>query len=189
MNTDQDQIDGYVTRGGVSALPGTRTGRVSPPHAAVRRATPRPRKQSPNSVGPNTGSVPRRLLCPAHAVLGLAHAGRLPGAGLFVCLFSSQELEEGNYPLGRSRPHPSHPLTHGAAGRWYFGTGARCWWGIPQVAGVVGALGLLGGLPPCKAPSSPRALPVPRGDGNLEAHSEQPSVWHREPNPQQTLQA
>lgn len=136
MDTDQDKTDRQVTRGGVSGLPGTRTGWVSPPHAAFLRAMPSTLKQSPN-----TGSIPQHPLHPACAMPRLARAGHLPGFELFCLLFASKELERGNYTLARSQPSPSLPANprgcSALRGCWYFRVGVRCWWRIKGVDGVV----------------------------------------------------
>lgn len=144
-------------------LPRTRTSCVSPPHVAFQWAVPSTLMQSPShALGPNTGSIPWLLLRPVHALPHLAHAGHLPGIGLFVCFSSSKELERGNYTLARSQPSPSHPPNpQGCRAR----TGARIS-GPEQGAGgdLPGGWGCLSpytvgsswGLTPCKVTRLPK---------------------------------
>lgn len=142
MYTDRDKADGYVTRGGVSGLPGTQTGCVSPPCAAFLRAMPSTLKQSPNSrTGAEHGLRPTAPAAPC-----VCHASSCPRwapARIWsVCLrFSIEELGKGSYVLARSQPIPSHPANPRGCrvprGCWYFRAAARGWCRIVQVDGAV----------------------------------------------------
>ena len=111
MHTDQDETDGYVTQGGASGLPGTRTGCVSPPHAAFRQAMPSTLKQSPSSrAGAEHGLRPTAPAAPC-ACRASSCPRWAPARIWAVCLlFSSEDLKQGNYTLARSQPSPSHPV-------------------------------------------------------------------------------
>lgn len=93
----QTEGDGYVTRGGASGPPETRTGRVSPPRAAFLLVTPSALRRSPSSrTGAEHGLHPT-----VPAVPGARPASSCPRwepARLWaVCLlFASEELKLGN---------------------------------------------------------------------------------------------